>query len=163
MPQGSILGPILFVIFINDLPAGLDTRTGIALYADDTKIWRPIKCQADHDQLQKDVDYLNQWALENKMKFHPLKCKVLSVCSRPSPFLGILPSIQYNYYLGDDMLNYADCERDLGVDMTRNFTFNDQCNRMLNKASQQMGLTKRTCSFVNDVKRKRTLYSYIWL
>ena len=56
------------------------------------------------------------------------------------------------------MLNYAECERDLGVDMTRNFTFNVQCNRILSKASQQMGLTKRTCSFVNDVKRKRTLY-----
>ena len=57
------------------------------------------------------------------------------------------------------MLNYVDhYERDLGVDMTRNFTFNDQCNRILNKASQQMGLTKRTCSFVNDVKRRRALY-----
>ncbi len=114
VPQGSILGPILFVAFINDLPAGLDPRTGIALYADDTKIWRSINGQADHDQLQKDVDYLNKWALDNKMKFHPLKCKVLSVCSRPSPFLGILPYIEYNYCLGDSMLNYADCERDLG-------------------------------------------------
>ncbi|MCP4461111.1 MAG: hypothetical protein GY816_24285, partial [Cytophagales bacterium] len=158
VPQGSILGPILFVLFINDLPTGLDPGTEIALYADDTKIWRSIRNQRDHELLQKDIDYLNSWAEQNKMSFHPKKCKVLSVLSKPSPFLGILPNIGYIYNLGDSMLQFADTERDLGVDMTKNFTFNDQCSRLLAKASQQFGLTKRTCSFVKDTRRRRSLF-----
>ncbi len=93
VPQGSILGPILFVLFINDLPSGLDPGTNMAMYADDTKIWRSIISQSDHIQLQKDIEYLNKWALDNKMCFHPKKCKVLSVHNKPSPFLGILPNI----------------------------------------------------------------------
>ncbi len=158
VPQGSILGPILFVLFINDLPAGLDPETNIALYADDTKIWRPIRGMADHIQLQNDIAYLDQWALDNKMSFHPQKSKVLSVCYKPPPFLGILPYLEYYYYLGGSMLDFVDWEKDLGVDVTNNFLFNIQCSRILAKASQQFGLTKRTCSFVKDLKRKRTLY-----
>ena len=158
VPQGSILGPILFVLFINDLPSGLNPETNLALYADDTKIWRSIKGQSDHEALQRDISYLNQWAFNNKMQFHPRKCKVLNVYNRPSPFLGILPTIQFHYYLGDSMLDLVDSERDLGVDITKNLIFNDQCNRLLSKANQQFGLTKRTCSFVNDIKRKRALY-----
>ena len=158
VPQGSILGPILFVLFINDLPEGLSEGTDLALYADDTKIWRKIDFEADHEILQKDVTYLNNWATTNKMNFHPNKCKVLSIAKSLPPLLGILPNIQYFYTLGNIPLDYVDSEKDLGVTINTKLDFNDHCNKLINKANQRFGLTKRTCYFVNDVKRKRTLY-----
>ena len=59
VPQGSIIGPILFVLFINDLAQGIDHNSNIALYADDTKLWRTIKSDYDIEQLQKDILYLH--------------------------------------------------------------------------------------------------------
>ena len=158
VPQGSILGPILFVLFINDLPLGLTPGTELALYADDTKIWRRVVTESDHDALQADINYLYNWSIENKMNFHPQKCKVVSVAIRPPPLLDILPDIQYFYTLGRDLLDYVVSEKDLGVDINSRFNFSEHCDRILSKANQQFGLTKRTCYFVNDIRRKRALY-----
>ena len=78
VPQGSILGPLLFVLFINDMSECISKDTNIALYADDTKIWRRIVHWSDHEVLQNDINSLLNWAHLNKMNFHPDKCKVLS-------------------------------------------------------------------------------------
>ena len=70
VPQGSIIGPILFVLFIDDLAQGIDETSNIALYADDTKLWRTIKSEYDNEQLQKDILYLHNWSTINKMNFN---------------------------------------------------------------------------------------------
>ena len=113
--------------------------------------------------MQRDIDYLNSWALNNKMKFHLQKCKVVSICSRDSPLgdkstLGIFtfPFIRYHYTIGGDPLSYADSEKDLGIIINPSFNFNDHYEALLSKASQQFGLLKRTCHFVKDMKGKRT-------
>ena len=58
VPQGSILGPLLFVLFINDISSGISTGTNICLFADDPKIWRQMTSNEDCDILQKDINYL---------------------------------------------------------------------------------------------------------
>ena len=158
VPQGSILGPLLFILFINDLPDGLSPGTELALYADDTKIWCVIKFEIDHEILQKDINYLNNWAFQNKMKFHPQKSKVISIAHRKPHLLGILPMIQFIYTLGDNPLDYHEHENDLGVDINSKLNWNEQCNKIYKKALQMFGMTKRTCYFVDDIKRKRILY-----
>ena len=67
VPQGSILGPLLFVLFINDIHTQIFENIRIALYAGDTKMWRHILTPHDHDILQRDIDALNNWAILNKI------------------------------------------------------------------------------------------------
>ena len=81
VPQGSILGPLLFVLFINDMFSCILNGSNIALYTDDTKVWREIKCFNVHFVLQNDIEKLLRWYLENKMRFHPSKCKALTLFS----------------------------------------------------------------------------------
>ena len=158
VPQGSILGPSLFVLFINDISVGLSPGTNIMLYADDTKIWREMVHENDYLTIQKDIDYLLDWALRNKMKFHPSKCKVLSVAKSCPPLIDVLPGIQYFYSMGDTILDYADSEKDLGIIMNTSLNFTDQANFLYGKANQKLGMLKRNCYFVTDINRRKVLY-----
>ena len=159
VPQGSILGPLLFVLFINDLPAGLSPETNAAMYADDTKIWRQIHTLADCYILQNDIDYMQNWAVENKMKFNSTKCKVLQVSlRRTNPLLDCLPFSKYHYMLDFCFLDFTSSENDLGVNITRKLNWNEQCTKLISKASQMFGLTRRTAHFVSNPRQRRALY-----
>ena len=73
------------------------------------------------------------------MKFHPDKCKVLTIKHKPFP-LAMLPFVAYHYHLGENLLSYADSEKDLGVHISKRFTFNEQCEILLTKANQKFGI-----------------------
>ena len=94
VPQGSILGPLLFVLFINDIFSCISEVTKTALYADDTKIWREITRYEDHFVLQSDINKLYAWSLDNKMIFHPSKCKAVSVTMRKN----VLDNLPFNTF-----------------------------------------------------------------
>ena len=158
VPQGSILGPTLFVLFLNDITSGLNDGTNICMYADDTKVWREINCENDHLILQNDINYLLDWAHNNKMKFHPSKCKVLSITRNPPPLLDILPNIQFVYSLGSCIIDYCDSEKDLGIHMNGSLNFNEHCEYLYSKANQKLAMLKRNCNFVNNARMKRSLY-----
>ena len=159
VPQGSILGPLLFVLFINDLPSGLSEETEIHLYADDTKIWRAIDSNNDITCLQNDINILNNWANNNLMKFHPDKCKVLTVHNSHHIFHGVDGKTVFSpYTLDSHPLKSVDVEKDLGVDITPKLNWEHQVTRLCSKAAQKLGLLRRSCFFVNDTSRARTLY-----
>ena len=78
VPQGSIVGPTLLIVFLNDITDGLSPGTDITMYADDTKLWRWINIKDDLWILQRDINHLLNWANRNSMIFHPSKNHVLS-------------------------------------------------------------------------------------
>ena len=83
IPQGSILGPLLFLIYINDLPnVTQNTDTRIFLYADDAKIYRRITCVEDSQCLQRVIDKVKQWCDEWLLPLNVSKCNVMSFTSK---------------------------------------------------------------------------------
>ena len=113
VPQGSIIGPLLFFLFINDIYKSLNSSTNVALYADDTKMWQQINSHRDCEILQKDINSLNEWCTQNKMKFHPEKCKVLNVSNNETPmFIDELTFTTTFYKIGQDIIDYTDSQKD---------------------------------------------------
>ena len=82
IPQGSVLGPILFVIYINDLPEVVNKDSYVYLFADDTKVFREVKSEDDRKILQNDIDRMVKWSNTWLLKFHPDKCKVMKLGSK---------------------------------------------------------------------------------
>ena len=114
----------------------------------------------DYHIIQRDINYLLDWAMRNKMKFHPSKCKVFSVASPTSysSFFNTLPCVQYFYTMGNSILDYTDSEKDLGIVMNSTLNFNDHANLLYGKANQKLGMIKRNCYFVSDTNRRKVLY-----
>ena len=158
VPQGSILGPLLFVLFINDIYKSIDAETNIELYADDTKIWREIKSESDCNFLQKDIDALHAWSRNNNMSFHPDKCKVVSTYDFRPEFIKIIPFPKLPYMINNNDIDLSVCEKDLGALVNEKFRWEDHHSKVLNKAHQMLGFTKRTCHFISDTRKRRSLY-----
>jgi len=90
VPQGSILGPLLFLLFVNDIPDWIITN--ITMFADDTKIWTQLSCPEDAVKLQQDLDMLSDWSAKWLLKFNPLKCK----------FMHLWQNMDMKYYITQD-------------------------------------------------------------
>ncbi len=151
VPQGSLLGPFLFSIYINNLPNYVSTSTGVGLFADDTKLYRCIEAPCDALVLQEDIQGLQIWSNENRLCFNQSKCKVLSITRNKSHL--ITP-----YTLGNDELSSCDADIDLGVTINPNLLWNDQVGKVRSKANQMLGLIRRSTLEVTDTKARRSLY-----
>ena len=117
MPQGSVLGPTLFIYFINDLPDVVDEQ--IKIFADDTKAYTPIRNENDNLNLQKCLDSLVSWCEKWLLHFNSKKCKVLHLHYNNNNF-------HYKIREGDatQELDKTVVEKDLGVQVDVNLVFN---------------------------------------
>ena len=116
VPQGSIVGPLIFVIFINNLPDVVHEQTNTPLYADDTKLHRTIVSVKDCDILQRDLASLNTWSYVSNMKFNASKCKVLTVTRKKLP-------VTHEYHRGNTYIKRVLEEKDNGVIISSNLSW----------------------------------------
>ena len=131
VPQGSVLGPRLFLAFINDLPQVLGHN--VLLFADDAKIWRTVTHTDDHIALQQTIDAAYRWSIANDIEFNVSKCKVISMRHKT----------RFSYVLGNQILPHATEERDLGVMVQEDVGCSRQSAKASSMALKQVGLLKR--------------------
>ena len=139
VPQGSILGPLLFLLFINDMPS-VCKSSKIGLFADDAKIFRKIDDVSDCLLLQSDIDMLYKWSVIWKMNFNPSKCKVLTVSRRKAP-------VCFNYCLNGIVLEHVTSFKDLGVLVATDLSWKDHIDTVVGKCNRVNGMIKRVVGF----------------
>ena len=136
VPQGSVLGPILLLVYITDLEEGVTGK--IVKFADDTNLFRKAKEIGDNQKLQDDIDKLIKWSEKWQMLFNFGKCKCLHT----------LPgNTGMNYEMGGTILSKTVKEKDLGVTMNANMKVSEQCRIAASKGNQVLGMILRNIAY----------------
>lgn len=138
IPQGSVFVPLLFVIFINDLPETVNSDA--YLFADDTKIFKIIKSSDDSTILQEDLTKLEEWSDTWLLRFHPDKCKHMHIGKKND---------DNSYSLHRKSLEKVIEEKDIGVVIDSDLTFEKHINEKVNKANQMFATLRRTFQFMD--------------
>ncbi|XP_028407530.1 uncharacterized protein LOC114530144 [Dendronephthya gigantea] len=136
VPQGTILGPILFLIYVNDISTRVASQ--IKLYADNTKLYREISDKTwDVQILQSDLTYLHEWSILWQLPFNTDKCEVIRIThARDKSVLS--------YSLSGTYLKSVEEVKDLGVTITKNLSWSQHVAITVNKANKVLGIIKRT-------------------
>ena len=116
VPQGTVLGPLLFSLYINDISADIEPE--IILFADDCVCYREIKNEDDTLKLQRDIDCLGNWARKWGMRFQPVKCNMMQLTNKRSS------KIQANYTLDGTVLENIEGIKYLGATITNDLKWN---------------------------------------
>ena len=140
IPQGSVLGPTLFLIFINDLPDVV--RAIIQMFADDSKIFIEISTPDDAEVLQTDLRSMESWTEIWQLKFNETKCKVIHMGKQN-------PKTDYTMN-GDVKLDKSTCEKDLGIIVDHKLTFSDHTQKVVNKANSKLGIIRRSYTYLDS-------------
>ena len=132
VPQGSVLGPLLFIIYINDLDTNITSK--ISKFADDTKICHKSTTYLDRIELQEDIDKLVEWANTWQMEFNAEKCTILHIgCHNRN----------YNFTIDNRNLTVVNKQRDLGIAINKDLKWKEHINNSIRKARNVIGFIGR--------------------
>lgn len=165
VPQGSHLGPFLFLLFVNDIADNLKFAK-ILMYADDIKLYIEINSPLDASKLQRDLDSIVTWSKTNKLNLNINKCKIISFCKSSNV-------IDFNYTVATQVLEKVDTISDLGVVFEKKLDFGIHLDAVVSRAMNTLGFVMRsTREFTNIdtiiylyktlVLSKLTYCSQIW-
>ena len=144
MPQGTVLGPLLFLLYINDLPHGISST--VRLFADDCVMYHTIKTDSDAQTLQHDLDTLTKWQDNWQMTFNTDKCFTLKVTHSKTPK-------QHKYRLSNSTLQETSSHTYLGVELSRDLRWTNHVNKTTAKANKVLGFIRRNLhSCTRDLK-----------
>ncbi|MEW8489873.1 MAG: reverse transcriptase family protein, partial [Candidatus Thiodiazotropha endolucinida] len=137
VPQGTVLGPLLFLLYINDLPEKVSST--VRLFADDSLLYRKIKSQEDHDILQEDLHLLEGWESDWQMLFNPSKCEVIRITKKRNRIPG-------SYCIHGQQLALAKSGKYLGVTITDTLSWNAHVDQAAKKANNSLAFLRRNLS-----------------
>jgi len=134
VPQGSVLGPLLFLIYLNHLP--MNVKSKVRLFADDTALYLTISTSSQSEILHKDLDNLERWSNKWDMEFNHSKCQVIHITMSKNP-------IPRQYTLHNCILEYVSSVKYLGVDISSDLSWDTHINRISKKENNTLGFLRR--------------------
>ena len=146
VPQGTVLGPLLVSLYINDITTDIDSEIRLLL----TTVfffYREIKGTEDTVKLQEDIDRLGCWARKRGMRFQPVKCSIMQITRKP------IKKINASYNLEGNVLANLENIKHLGVTITSDLKWNTHVSNICTKANRTLGFLRRNLSACpQDVK-----------
>ena len=153
VPQGSHLGPLFFLIFINDLP--FEYRYSLSLFfADDQKMGKIVSSEHDSILFQKDIEVLYEWCEKNNLRLNFDKCFIISFGLSRNMLI-------YDYKLSGKSIKRVTQVNDLGIIFDSNLSFKNHIISIARKASRNLGFLKRSCSVFTSENALKTVYFHM--
>jgi len=148
--QGSVLGPLLFIIYINDLLTKLDCD--FEVYVDDVKLFKRINGSDDQQQLQLEINKTYEWCKDNGLHMNASKCCVLTVTKKLNYLKG-------DYYADNVLLNRTEQTKDLGVIVDSRLKFDIHIENTVKRANRMLGFVMRVCRQFRKLHSILALYN----
>ena len=152
VPQGTVLGPLLFNLFINDMPSHVKSQ--MRLFADDALLYRRIDSANDQKILQEDLSALQHWADTWGMRFNPKKCYVMRIARSSKPLTKI-------YTLMNHPLEQVQNSKYLGVLISDNLKWGPHVNQVCQKANRLIGFLRRNLKYCPKVLKDTAYKSLV--
>lgn len=151
VPQGSHLGPLLFLVFINDITYAIK-HCKKSMFADDLKLYMVVKSNEDSYLIQEDLNAIEEWCLKNSMTLNAKKCYHIKFTRKKKPLVT-------KYELGGALISELDEVRDLGVIIDTKLKFTTHINNIVAKAAKSLGFIRRNTQAFKRLHTKQVLYN----
>ena len=138
VPQSSLLGQLLFVVYANDLQTTAASNCSLLLYADDKKCYKTIKTDDDSKKLQEGLHLLYRWSIDWRLNFNIKRCDCVHITRQRD-------TANHVYYIEDNNLGTSDSQKDLGLLILSNAQWSKRSSKAINKAYSMLDLLKRNC------------------